>query len=61
MNLFFDMIVRAFIDRYQYYMIHFRYKNVIQSALFFVYKNETESVLYFAYKNVIPPPPISKI
>ena len=42
-NLFFDLIalialiVRAFIVRYQYYTINFRYKNVTQSALFFVY------------------------
>ena len=32
------LIVRAFIVRYQYYKINFRYKNVTQSALFFAFK-----------------------
>ena len=33
------LIVHAFIVRYQYQTINFRYKNVTQSALFFAYKN----------------------
>ena len=54
-NLFFDLIdliLRAFIVRYQYYTIKFRYKNVTQSALFFAYKNVTQSVRLFIYINV---------
>ena len=57
-------ILRAFIVRYQYYTINFRYKTVTQIALFFAYKNVTQSerlfvskiltqsALFFAYKNV---------
>ena len=44
LGFIFDMIClveRAFIVRYQYYTIHFRYKYVTQSAFFFSYKNVT--------------------
>ena len=43
----------AFIVRYQYYTINFRYKNVTQRALFFAYENVTQSVRLFVYKNVL--------
>ena len=41
------LIVRASIVRYQYYTIHFRDKNSMQSALFFEYKNVTQIVSIF--------------
>ena len=46
------LIVRAFIVRYEYYTIYFRYKNVTQSALFLKYINVTLCVRLFEYKNV---------
>ena len=46
------LIVRAFILRYPYYTINFRYKNVSQSGLFFAYKNVKQSVRLFVHKNV---------
>ena len=41
------LIAHAFIVRYQFYTINFRYKNVIQSSLFFAYKNVTQRALFF--------------
>ena len=49
-NLFFDLIaliVRAFVDRYEYYTINYIYINLTQSALFFAYKNVMQSVGLF--------------
>ena len=50
--LFIDLIVWAFLVRYQYYAISHRRKNVMQSALIFVYKNLTQNILICVYKNV---------